>query len=150
MPKTAIASGEVTRLGIAGDAHAHPNIHGGLQKAVLLIAAEEIEQLAEAGYPLYFGALGENITTRGLDRRTVRVGQRYRVGEVVLEITKVRAPCETLSSYGPGIQKAVYDARVKAGDASSPVWGVSGFYAAVVQPGTIRPGDPIQLLDQMV
>jgi len=51
-----------------------------------------------------------------------------------------------LSVYGYGIQKAIYDAKVKARDASSPRWGLGGFYASVVQPGVIRPGDPIVLL----
>jgi len=147
VPKVAVSSGVVTRLGLAGDVHAHPQIHGGPDKAVLLITTEGIDELVAQGFPLFFGALGENVTTRGVDRRGVRVGQRYRLGDVVVEIVKVRAPCETLSVYGPGIQKAVYDADVKAGDASSPRWGLSGFYASVVVPGTIRPGAPIQLLD---
>jgi MOSC domain-containing protein YiiM len=149
VPKTAVPEGEVTRLGIQGDVHAHPSIHGGPRQAVLLITAEGIEELAAAGYPLYFGAMGENITTRGLDRRSVRVGQRYRVGQVVLEIVKVRGPCDTLNVYGPGFQKAIYDAEIKAGDPTSPRWGLSGFYASVAEAGTIRSGDPIQLLDHI-
>src|SRR6266849_5402366 len=148
VPKVAVPSGRITSLGVEGDLHAHPQIHGGPDKAVLIVTAEGIEELTAAGFPLFFGALGENITTRGLDRRSVRIGQRYRIGDVVLEIVKVRAPCETLSVYGHAIQKAVYDSNVKAGDASSPRWGLSGFYASVVQSGTIRTGDPILLLDQ--
>ncbi len=62
----------------------------------------------------------------------------------------MRAPCEQLNVYGPGIQIAVYDAQVKAGDPQSPRWGLGGFYAAVVQTGPMRPGDPISLLDQFV
>jgi MOSC domain-containing protein YiiM len=149
VPKVAVPFGEVTPLGLKGDAHAHPQIHGGTKQAVLLITAEGIEELTEAGFPLFFGALGENITTRGLDRRSVRAGQRYRIGEVVLEVVKARGPCESLSVYGSGIQRALYDPEVKAGDAKSPRWGLSGFYASVAQPGTIRAGDPITLLDQI-
>ena len=79
----------------------------------------------------------------------MRIGQRYRIGDVLLEITKLRSPCDTLSVYGFGkIQKAVYDQDVKAGNAASPVWGLGGFYASVLQAGTIRPGDPIHLLDE--
>jgi len=37
---------------------------------------------------------------------------------------------------------------VKAGNSASPVWGLAGFYASVLQSGTIRPGDPIHLLDE--
>jgi len=149
VPKRPIPTGVVTPLGITGDGHAHPQIHGGPRKAILIITSEGIDELKEQGFQLYHGALGENLTTQGLDRRTVRVGQRYRIGDVLLEITKLRQPCDALSVYGLGrIQKAVYDQEVKAGNPESPRWGLGGFYAAVLQTGTVRPGDPIQLLDE--
>ncbi len=147
VPKRPIPDGVVTPLGIAGDGHAHPQIHGGPRKAILLITSEGLDELKEQGFPLYHGALGENLTTLGLNRRSVRVGQRYRIGEILVEITKVREPCETLNAY-PGIQKAIYDQEVKAGNPASPLWGLSGFYASVLRTGTIHPGDPIQLLDE--
>jgi len=150
VPKHAIREGDIGPLGIAGDDHDHREIHGGPGQAVLLIASESIAELAAQGYPLYPGALGENITTQGVDRRLWRTGQRWRVGQAIVEFTKVRGPCETLSVYGPGIQKAMYDAQVNAGDPSSPRWALSGFYASILQPGIIRPGDPISLLGQMV
>jgi MOSC domain-containing protein YiiM len=149
VPKLAIPEGDVTPLGIAGDGYNHPQIHGGPRQAVLLLSSESIAELTALGYPLFPGALGENITTVGVDRAQWRTGQRWRVGQAIVELTKVRAPCETLSVYGVGIQKAVYDAQVKAGDPSSPRWAMAGFYASVVQPGIVRPGDPVVLLDQM-
>jgi MOSC domain-containing protein YiiM len=149
VPKLPIPQGVVTPLGIAGDGHAHPQIHGGPRKAILLITAEGIDELKAQGFPLYHGALGENLTTQGLDRRKIRIGQRYRIGDILLEITKLRQPCDTLSVYGLGrIQKAVYDEAVKAGNPESPRWGLGGFYAAVLRTGTIHPGDPIQLVDE--
>jgi len=143
--KRAVPQGVVTELGIEGDEHAHPEFHGGPRQALLFIAAEGIEELKQAGFALFPGALGENITTTGLDRRAWRMGQRWRVGpEVVVEFTKIRAPCKTLNRYGAGaIQKAVYDAVVHAGDPSSPHWGLSGFYARVVEGGVIHTGDEI-------
>jgi MOSC domain-containing protein YiiM len=150
VPKRPTLFGEITPNGVAGDRHAHPGIHGGPRQAVLLITSEGIEELKNDGFPLYPGALGENITTQGLDRRIVRIGQRYRLGQVIIEITKVRQPCEQLSPYGEGIQKAVYDPDVKAGNTASPRWGLSGFYASVVQAGTLRPGDKITLLEEAV
>src|ERR1700730_2611327 len=135
VPKRAILEGDIGPLGIAGDGYAHPQIHGGPKQAVLLIASEAIDELTALGYPLYPGALGENITTLGVDRARWRAGQRWRVGQAVIDPTKVRPPCETLSVYGAGIQKAVYDAQVKAGDPSSPRWALAGFYASVVQTG---------------
>jgi MOSC domain-containing protein YiiM len=148
VPKRPIAEGTVTSLGIAGDRHANPQVHGGPRQAILIITSEGIDELKEQGYPLYHGALGENLTTRGLDRRSIRIGQRYRIGRILVEITKVRSPCDTLTPYGPGIQTAVYDQEVKAGNPASPRWGLSGFYASILRAGTIRPGDPIQLADE--
>jgi MOSC domain-containing protein YiiM len=65
--------------------------------------------------------------------------------EAVIEITKRRAPCQALNVYGPGLQAAIYDSLAAAGDPSSPKWGLSGFYASVVRPGIIQPGDEIVL-----
>jgi MOSC domain-containing protein YiiM len=148
VPKRPINTGVVTPLGLEGDRHRNPQVHGGPRQALLLITSEGTAELKEAGFPLFDGALGENITTRGLDRRMVRVGQRYRLGQVVIEITKLRAPCDNLNVYGPGIQKAIYDQEVKAGNTASPLWGLGGFYASVSQAGTVRAGDPIILLDE--
>jgi MOSC domain-containing protein YiiM len=150
VPKLAIPEGQVGPLGIAGDGHAHPQIHGGPRQAVLLISFEVISELNSLGYSLYPGALGENITTQGLDRTEWRTGQRWRIGQIVVELTDVRGPCRLLDVYGPGIQQAIYDKRVEVGDPTSTRWAMSGFYASVVQPGTIRSGDPISLLDQLV
>lgn len=150
VPKRPIAEGEVTPEGIRGDSWAHPQIHGGPNQAVLLITSEGLGELIAQGYPVFPGALGENLTTNGLDRRQMRIGQRYRVGEVMLEITKMRAPCTTLDVYGPSIKQAVYDAQVKANDALSLRWGLAGFYARVVRGGVIRPKDIIKLVDQVV
>ncbi|HTT65065.1 MAG TPA: MOSC domain-containing protein [Bryobacteraceae bacterium] len=146
IPKRPIVSGVITPLGLAGDACAHPQIHGGPLQAVLLIGAETIEELKARGYPVFYGALGENLTTRGLDRRELRIGDQLRAGAAILEITKVRGPCATLDVYGPAIKQEIYDARVKAGDAASPRWGMSGFYARVVEPGPVHTGDPVLIL----
>jgi MOSC domain-containing protein YiiM len=150
VPKRPVAEAEVTPEGIRGDSWAHPQFHGGPNQALLLITSEGIGQLIAQGYPVFPGALGENLTTLGLDRRQMRIGQRYRVGEVMLEITKMRTPCATLNVYGSSIKRAIYDAQVKANNASSPRWGLAGFYARVLRGGTVRSKDIIELIDQVV
>lgn len=146
IPKRPIAEAVVGKNGIQGDICAHPKIHGGPKQALLIITNEGLEELKQAGYRLYPGALGENITTQGLDRRSVRLGQRYQIGEVIVQITKMRQPCKTLKPLGEGIQAALFDEMVKAKDPSSPRWGLGGFYTSIVQTGTIRPGDVIRFL----
>ena len=106
-----------------------------------VIASEALGELNTAGFVLVPGALGENITTTGLDRKAWRSGQRWRIGQsAVIEFTKLREPCRTLSRFGPGIQKAVYDAQAQDGDPESRHWGIGGFYAAVIEPGVVRAG----------
>jgi MOSC domain-containing protein YiiM len=150
VPKLPIPEALVTPLGLEGDRHAHPNVHGGPRKALLWITSEGIDELVHLGYPLYPGALGENITTHGFYRRDWRIGQRYRLGECIIELTKMREPCNTLTPYGAGIQAAVYDAQVHAQNPASAKWGLAGVYASVIQPGTLRVDDPVTLLDQNV
>lgn len=148
--KRPIPSAIVTSLGIEGDSHIHTRFHGGPQKALLLIGIESIEELKARGYPLFPGALGENITTHGLDRRQMRPGQRYRIGEIIVELTTVRVPCSAMDVYGTGLRGEMYDNAVKLGDATSPRWCLSGIYASILQTGVIRPGDPIVLVEQLV
>ncbi len=148
VPKHAVAEARVTATGVEGDGHAHPQFHGGARQAVLVIAAEVIDQLNALGFPVFPGALGENLTTRGLDCGAWRIGQRWRVGaDAVIEFTKIRTSCQSLLVYGAGIHAAIHDAQVKAGDPSSPKWCWSGMYASVVTPGAIRPGDPVVAFD---
>jgi len=150
LPKYPIQEAIVTPFGIEGDSCAHPEVHGGPEKALLIVCSEVIEELTERGHPLFPGALGENLTIAGLDRRQLRLGQQFRVGGAFIELTRVRRPCSSLDAIGPGLQTELFDAAVKAGDTRSPRWGMSGFYARVLRPGTVRPNDIIQLVGQVV
>jgi MOSC domain-containing protein YiiM len=149
LPKRAIHTGFVAPLGVEGDSHDHPQFHGGPRKAVLIIAAEVVDELQKRGYPVFYGALGENLTTRGLDIRGLRIGDQVRVGGVMLEITAPRVPCLQLDVYGPSIKQEIYDRKVKALDPTSPRWGMSGFYASVLSPGPVGPGDPVEVVAKL-
>ena len=144
IPKLPVPEGVVGPLGIEGDVHAHPNIHGGPDKAILIITIEGIEELIARGYSLFPGALGENLTTRGLDPRGFRIGQQIRAGSAMLEITRQRGPCATLDVYGANLKKEIHSS-----DETSPVWGLSGFYSRVLSPGRVRPDDIISIVSEM-
>ena len=145
IPKRAIESAAVTERGIVGDAWRYP-FHGGRRRAILLITLEGIDELVAQGFALFPGALGENLTTRGIDRRELRLGQKLGIGSAVIELREIRTPCGTLDVYRPHIQAAMFDARVQRGDSTSPRWGLSGFYASVIQPGIISSGDAVVCL----
>ena len=112
-------------------------------QAILIVAAEVVEDLGSRGSPLFFGALGENLTTRGLDIRSLRVGDQLRAGAALLEITRPRGPCSQLDIYGESLHDEIYDMHVKQGDHTSPRWGMSGFYAKVLSPGVVAVNDII-------
>jgi MOSC domain-containing protein YiiM len=149
LPKRPVSGGFIAPLGIEGDLHAHRGIHGGPRKAILLIAAEVVEKLRQQGYPVSFGSLGENLTTRGIAVANLRLGDRIRAGGALLAITEPRGPCSALDIYGPAIKEELYDRHVKARDHTSPHWGMSGFYLSVVEPGPVSPGDIIAVVAQL-
>jgi MOSC domain-containing protein YiiM len=147
LPKRPVAEAMLTPLGFEGDAVAHPGVHGGPAKALLLGTAEATDDLIARGFPLFYGALGENLTTRGLDRRELRSGMRFRVGQAVIELSKFRTPCDALGVYGPELRRLIPE---KGALPSDPGWAMGGFYASVVRPGWVRAGDIICLVDAAV
>ncbi len=155
VPKQRVCVAEVTVERVLGDDWnwSHEKIqpngklgkHGGKTQAVCLYSLECLEKLKASGLEVFPGALGENFTTEGIDYHSVRIQDIYRVGpEVQICITKIRSPCLTIvKAYGQDILSAMCDERVKQCDYSSPKWGMTGFYAEVLQPGFVREGDNI-------
>jgi MOSC domain-containing protein YiiM len=140
MPKLAV-EGEV-KIGPGGveqDWQRNRKVHGGPKKAVLMLAAEVVEELAERGFPVYPGALGENLTVRGLDWKLWKAGQRYLIGdEVEIELTTLRQPCANLNVYGAAIKaELLREAR-------------GGFYARVLRAGVVAVGDAVRPVDKLV
>src|SRR5207253_2352303 len=101
LPKRAVAEALVTRLGLAGDTQRNLEHHGGPARAVCLFPLEAIQALAAEGHPIVPGALGENVTTAGLDWSVVVPGARLRLGPgVLLEVTTFTSPCFNLAARG--------------------------------------------------
>jgi MOSC domain-containing protein YiiM len=131
---------------VEGDRHFNTRVHGGPNKAVLMISAEILESMAAQGFPVYPGALGENFTVTGMDPHMWRQSQRYRVGHnVIIELTQLRTPCANVEVYGPEIKSQMYDSACKKGDVTSPRWAHGGFYARVIRPGFVESGAEIIL-----
>ena len=97
VPKLAVREAQVTELGLRGDDHNFPDIHGGPERAVCLFSLERILELQAEGHPIFPGAVGENITISGIDWNEVTPGQRLALGnEVLLEITSYTSPCNSI------------------------------------------------------
>lgn len=137
---------QLSPLGVPGDIQRNLKYHGGPEKAVLMIANEVLEALREKGFPVVAGSLGENLTVAGLDPKTWRSGQRWRVGNAVIELTTLRQPCQQLYPYGTKIGKELW---TKGSAPGSAVWAYGGFYARVVQAGEIAEGAPVVLISDV-
>jgi MOSC domain-containing protein YiiM len=126
-------------LGLEGDEVANTRVHGGPEKAVYAYPASRYplwrqEHPAHADR-LVPGAFGENLLIDGLDEGSAHVGDRWRVGTVLLEICQPRQPCATLARWfdDPGMVKAMVEN------------GRSGWYCRVVEPGVLVAGDVLAL-----
>ena len=136
-------------LGVEGDAHlgvtvrhrsrvradpTQPNL-----RQVHLLHAEVLEELRAAGFAVAPGAIGENVTTRGLDLLALPTGARLHLGaEAVVEVTGLRNPCAQLDAFRPGLMRALLGR-----DARNRVVRKAGVMAVVLAGGEVRPGDAV-------
>ena len=141
VPKLAIREAEVTALGITGDDHKFPDIHGGPERAISLFSLERIQELQAEGHPIFPGAVGENITISGVDWNDVTPGQKLSLGEeVLIEVTKYTSPCNSIhESFVAGEYQRISQKLHP---------GYSRVYARVLRPGRIRIGQPVRLNGQ--
>lgn len=141
VPKLATREAEVNELGLIGDDHKFPDIHGGPERAVCLFSLERILELQNEGHPIFPGAVGENVTISGIDWDEVTPGQKLSLGdEVLLEITSYTSPCNSIP------QSFVNGEYQRISQKLHP--GYSRVYARVLRPGRIRIGQPVQLNGQ--
>lgn len=126
----------VRRLNIDGDGQADPSVHGGVDKAVYAFPAEHYDCYCELlGHDAYEpGQFGENLTTEGLLETEVRIGDRYRAGDVLFEVSQPRSPC-----YKFAIRMGTARALALMIDSAR-----TGFYLRVLSEGHICAGDRIE------
>ena len=140
VPKLAVREGEVNELGLVGDEHRFPDIHGGPERALCLFSLERIQELQAEGHPIFPGAVGENITIAGIDWQQVVPGVQLALGEeVLLEITSYTSPCNTIpASFAEGQYQRI-------SQKVHPGW--SRVYARVLRGGQLRTGQPVELVN---
>jgi MOSC domain-containing protein YiiM len=124
----------VGRLGLAGDEQADRKHHGGVDQAVYAYAREDLDFWAgEAGRDLRAGQFGENLTTAGVEVTGAVIGERWRVGTAVLEVSAPRIPCRVFASW---MEESHWVKRFTAA-------GRPGAYLRVVVTGELAAGDPV-------
>lgn len=132
---------EVAELGLVGDEQADKQVHGGVDKAVYAYDEGDYDwwQGELDGRDLSPGEFGENLTVRGLPSDKVGIGDRYRIGSVLLEVTQPRQPCAKL-----GVRMQMPTFVKQFHEAYRP-----GFYLRVIEPGTLQAGDQIELVERL-
>ena len=140
VPKLAIQQGLVQELGMVGDAHRFPKIHGGPERALCLYSLDRILELQAEGHPIFPGAVGENVTIAGLDWNELQPGTRLRLGsEVEVQLTKYTKPCNTILPY------FVEGDFHRINQQFHP--GYSRIYARILHNGTLRVGQNVTVLN---
>ncbi|XOV92828.1 MAG: MOSC domain-containing protein [Bacteroidota bacterium] len=126
--------------GVENDTVIDHRYHGGIYKACYLYSADYYEYWKSL-YPNLdwtYGMFGENITIAGMDESKLSAGEKYRLGEALVEITKPREPCYKLGVKF-GNQKVLRD-FIR--------FGHPGSYVRVLEAGLVKSGDPFELTEK--
>ncbi len=127
----------VRGVNVVGDVQSNLSVHGGPDKAVYAYGCADFEWWAgELGRSLEPGAFGENLTVRGIAVSEAVVGERWRVGTVVLEVAQPRIPCFKL-----GIRMGDPRFVKRFARAHRP-----GAYLRIVQEGELAAGDVVEVI----
>ena len=120
-------------INLVGDDQADRRVHGGIDKAVYAYSVEDYQRWATTTGPLRPGTFGENLTTGGIDLGKAHIGDRWRVGSAVLEVSQPRQPC--------------FKIGIAMGDDSFPgafaAAGRPGTYLRIITAGSLQAGDLI-------
>lgn len=128
--------------GFEGDAQGDRNHHGGPDKAVHHYPAQHYDLWRQELGPLAVldrpGAFGENLSTQGLDESSVAVGDIFRLGGALIEVSQGRQPCHKLN-----LRFATPDMAQRVQTS-----GRTGWYYRVLQAGRVRAGDSLILIER--
>ena len=126
-------------LNIDGDKQADLSVHGGRYKAAYVYPHEHYAYWSrELGRDDFtFGQFGENLTIEGLTEQTVHIGDVFRIGAAIVQVTQPRVPCFKLGIRmgDAAFQKQFHNA------------GRTGFYVRVLDEGEIGAGDAIERIE---
>jgi MOSC domain-containing protein YiiM len=134
-------------LGFAGDSVADPSVHGGPDKAVHFYPTEHYAQwradIAKAGLDPHpqldrLGGFGENISAEGMLEDRVHIGDRFRIGSALVEISQGRQPCWKIDHHF----------GLKGMTAGVIRTGRSGYYFRVIEEGAVTMGDAIEQVER--
>jgi MOSC domain-containing protein YiiM len=138
--KTRVATAELdlAPTNLAGDRQADLSVHGGPDKAVYVYPTTHYPAWQAEGFAVEAGGLGENVALAGVVEDDVRLGDVWRWGEALVEISQPRAPCYKL---------AMHTGRKDLGPRMLAT-GRSGWYLRVVEPGRVPTSGSMTLVER--
>lgn len=132
----------IDAMGLVGDEQADRTVHGGIDKAIHHYPADHYVwwrgHLGDHSLLDAPGAFGENISTTGLDESNVCLGDRFRLGTALVEVSQARQPCWKLDHRfaAKGVMATVVKTRR------------TGWYYRVLETGEVRAGDSLALVER--
>lgn len=133
---------EVDELGIKGDVQVDKRYHGGPDKALHQYSLPSYRRIVEAytelGGAAVPGSIGENITIAEMSEATVCIGDKYRFGSVLVQVSEPRRPCWKINAIFKQSDLTEFIARE----------GITGWYYRVLEAGEISLGDTAELVER--
>ncbi|MCU1669316.1 MAG: domain containing protein [Blastococcus sp.] len=128
----------VGELGLDGDVQVNRKYHGGEGQAVYAYAQEDADWwVAELDRELPAGRFGENLRLSGIDVTGALLGERWRIGTALFEVTAPRIPCANFARFWDDVPHLVKRFTVR---------GASGAYLRVLETGDVGAGDVIEVV----
>lgn len=140
--KTPVDGGQdIDELGFIKDAQADPEHHGGHDKAIHHYPSDHYPVWIEEGHipaGTVPAAFGENIASLGLTEANTCIGDRFRLGSAVVEVSQGRQPCWKVNEHTANAKMAYLFQKT----------GRTGWYYRVLEAGRVSPGDQIVLIER--
>jgi MOSC domain-containing protein YiiM len=128
---------EFKNNGVVGDRIIDTNVHGGYDQAVYAYALEDAQWWEkEIGEEIPAGRFGENLTTQGIDVNAALVGEQWKIGSVILEVSQPRIPCRVFAGFWK--RATLIKDFTQAGR--------PGAYLRIIQEGIAQAGDSIEVI----
>lgn len=128
---------EFKNNGVIGDRVIDANVHGGYEQAVYAYAREDAQWWErEINEEISAGRFGENLTTEGIDVNAALVGEQWKIGSVILEVSQPRIPCRVFAGFWK--RATLIKDFTQAGR--------PGTYLRIIQEGTAQAGDVIEVI----
>lgn len=129
----------LTMNGLENDRPHNLKYHGGVDRTVCIYPAEHYQKWAEMfGDKLQVGAFGENLTVTNMLEENIHIGDKFQIGEAVIQVSEARNPCSTIEKFNdiPNLYQIIRET------------GYTGYLCRTITPGKINRNAKIKQIHQ--